>query len=767
VSETGTAARQDETPPDIKGYLSPDRAISSRKEDLLDRANFATEIARALASWNGEDSLVVALYGEWGSGKSSVKNMAVEALRSDRPQISIIEFNPWEWADRNRLAQAFFESVAIALGRDPDKGKRRMKKWREYAAYLGVASAVATQARYLVGSLAGLAVVMFGASGLSSGRVHTALTVGAIVLGLGAVLTGAFKSVAASVVEALTERAVNRAKSLPEVKADVAGMLRELSEPVLVVMDDIDRLTPQEQQVVFQLVKANADFPKLVYLLSFDRSGVAKALSASMAIDGEGYLDKIVQVGFDLPRVGPSDVHSILTKGLDSVLGSGALQTKFDPAYWERIFGPGVAPYFGNLRHVRRFLNTLQFQVGLLTADGVLEVNPVDLVAIEALRVFEPSLYRVLPGLREDLIEDVGHIVFDREARVAGLKKAIDAALESVPSDRRGQALGLLCGLFPAVAKAYGHTGSSDTTATLLVQSRIAHSEYFDRYFLFRVPEGELGDAAFHRLMSSQANRQAFVGELRELGRRGLYGAVFDRLFASAGAVGQANIQLVVTAILDVGDLIPRDRMPSFVAPPDLRARFTVDALLERLPTEDRLAMARACLANTTGLYLPVVWVGGEVLREGQQRPADDYVLAAAEAESVRVVAVEKLRTAAASHELDSNEHLGSLLNFWRELGDEDGVRTYVAEFLSRSDKNAPALLEAVSGTVSGSSGVRLVIQLSTLELYADLAAIDSALARLVADDLQGDRLRAVQAFEKAKTRREEGLPESPFAFDD
>ena len=42
----------------------------------------AQSLASAIKGWKGNDSLVIALYGSWGSGKSSVKNMVLETLRS-------------------------------------------------------------------------------------------------------------------------------------------------------------------------------------------------------------------------------------------------------------------------------------------------------------------------------------------------------------------------------------------------------------------------------------------------------------------------------------------------------------------------------------------------------------------------------------------------------------------------------------------------------------------------------------------------------------
>ena len=61
--------------------FSTDRPIRRRNEDRLGRWRFAEAIAAAVKGWTGRDSLVIGLYGVWGSGKSSVKNMVIEAWR--------------------------------------------------------------------------------------------------------------------------------------------------------------------------------------------------------------------------------------------------------------------------------------------------------------------------------------------------------------------------------------------------------------------------------------------------------------------------------------------------------------------------------------------------------------------------------------------------------------------------------------------------------------------------------------------------------------
>ena len=82
-----------------------------------------------------------------------------------------------------------------------------------------------------------------------------------------------------------------------------------------------DRLTKEEIRTLFQLIKANADFPKVVYLLLFDRTVVEKALGGGEeGSSGREYLEKIVQAGFDLPKANQDDLDKMLFDGLNRIL---------------------------------------------------------------------------------------------------------------------------------------------------------------------------------------------------------------------------------------------------------------------------------------------------------------------------------------------------------------------------------------------------------------------------------------------------------------
>ena len=125
---------------------SSDRPIQSKKQDILARAKFAERLATDLQSWEGNDSLVVALYGAWGSGKTSLKNMLLEAnRRKKKTTLPVIEFNPWQLSGTGSIPASFFRELGIALrvegpGQDVEK---RSKKLNAYATTLSLVGTTA------------------------------------------------------------------------------------------------------------------------------------------------------------------------------------------------------------------------------------------------------------------------------------------------------------------------------------------------------------------------------------------------------------------------------------------------------------------------------------------------------------------------------------------------------------------------------------------------------------------------------------------------
>ena len=107
------------------------------------------------------------------------------------------------------------------------------------------------------------------------------------------------RNVARDAADEMQQAAEEAKKSLPSIKQELREALKSFLEKrnrlVLVVIDDIDRLSPDEIRLVFQMVKANADFPALVFLLLYDEKFVVSALKKFFGEDSQRFLEKIVQ----------------------------------------------------------------------------------------------------------------------------------------------------------------------------------------------------------------------------------------------------------------------------------------------------------------------------------------------------------------------------------------------------------------------------------------------------------------------------------------
>ena len=98
-----------------------DRPIYAAADDRLERSGFARMLARALVERPQATSFVVALYGGWGSGKTSTLNLAFEALNdfvSDREGPLLIRFNPWWYPNTGELLTQFFAQLGSEFEKD-------------------------------------------------------------------------------------------------------------------------------------------------------------------------------------------------------------------------------------------------------------------------------------------------------------------------------------------------------------------------------------------------------------------------------------------------------------------------------------------------------------------------------------------------------------------------------------------------------------------------------------------------------------------------
>jgi predicted KAP-like P-loop ATPase len=641
--------------------FSADKPIRSKAEDLLGRSSFAESLAAVVEGWTGNNSLVIALYGPWGIGKTSIKNMVLEHLGRRGPDAPIIvEFTPWQWAAQDQLADAFFREIALALGKKDEtrEAKQRAERFAAYAAYLKLGSHMVSGIRPLLVFVSAVAALLGLGGGFFASQMRPYLVIGGFLsLGFAAFVTWSsdFAEKAATAFSSLQRI---KEKNLQERKAEVADLLRQLKSPILVVIDDLDRLTADEVKLVFQLIKANADFPNLVYLTLFQRDVVEKNLEKVTSVSGKDFLEKLVQVGFDVPQVEESKLRKVLFAKLDETLADPKFSKNFNQARWVTLFLLGLARYFRTLRDVYRFLSVLDVRISGMATRGSLEVNPIDLIVLEVLRVFEPAVYHLLPRNKEFLtkVTDRDTFKLDKE-KENNLKR--DAIVDAAEPRNKEQVRELLNGLFPRV--------SAGNEELLYRELRVCHPNVFDRYFLLSIPEGDVSQADLDALLASTGDRDQLVSQFNDLRTRGLLTVVLDRLEAYKKTVALVDAVPFIAALFDIGDGLPEEQLGMFAVEAWMHASRIIRWYLM---TETDLTKRRSYLAEamkiSDGLYLPVMEIALEADVKKEGRIASERLLDDTSFDDLKRILVEKIQTAASSGKLSSHPQARST---YRSLG--------------------------------------------------------------------------------------------------
>jgi len=336
----------------------PDRPSES---DALGRGQFAKSLARALLSVSAGDGLVVGIEGGWGSGKSTVigfvkKELAEFDIGGLKP--IVVDFNPWMVSNTGALVDALVTQIASSINLNPQSPEKAIKAGEKLLGYVGLIKHL-KYLKYIPGAA-------------FAGNI--AEDVGGIA---GNVAEGAKQ--ASNALEDLK-------KLLPKLdlakrKAEVVEALRELDRPIVIIVDDVDRLPADEIRIVVQAIKAVADFPRTTYLLAYDRGIVATALGNGNVESGLSYLEKIVQVAYPIPPLFEYQLRNFVDKQIQALLSGLSIELRdYEASAYQKAVGH-VTRLARHPRDVVRLMNRLMLSL----PETLNEVNATDVIVFEAL----------------------------------------------------------------------------------------------------------------------------------------------------------------------------------------------------------------------------------------------------------------------------------------------------------------------------------------------------------------------------------------------
>jgi hypothetical protein len=362
-----------------------DNPITAVSDDWLGRKVHAEALAELIRRPRLDMPLTIGIYGDWGSGKTSL-------LRLIRGQFSqddlVFWFNAWAYS---RQPDALWRAMLLALVNALRRQKERLLDDGELKLHLdGKPASRAALEQDLEQRLERLETSLYRSQVYREREGYDINWQTAALLGVRATVRMIAPVLGEEAIKALMDRLADgedvkdlfsvlkertreelreHVRSLEQFRSEFAQLIRDYvnlpGRRLIGLIDDLDRCLPEAAIGVLEALKIFFDADdgeplNLVFVLGMDRRIIERGIRAHYAtfapsdrlwlqpMDSGEYLDKIIQIPYSVPPLNTAQIRAYAQRWC------GAYQEELAPAV--SLIAIGVAP---NPRSVKRTLHSL------------------------------------------------------------------------------------------------------------------------------------------------------------------------------------------------------------------------------------------------------------------------------------------------------------------------------------------------------------------------------------------------------------------------
>lgn len=688
-----------------------DTPLRSSDDDKLGFRPFAERMAKALASIDAREGYVVGMHGVWGSGKSTVLNFVISEIErlnaqlSENEKVAVVRFEPWLVSGHQDLIASFFKVLAEHLPALVPQPTTKFQRFRKAGTRAG-------------GPL-----------------IDAAAALGTAIDPTGGIGVGAIAAIAKSTLQDRIKR-WNETPSLQRAFQDLVQKLQEHRRRIVVVIDDVDRLTPHEIREMMQLVKSVGRLPHIIYLLAYDRRIVWAALQESgQPDDGPSFAEKIIQHELELPRPQQHGLFEILDAASPEPISAMRSDDRF-----HRIVRKGLENWIITPRDAIRLGNALNFAWSALKD----EIDPQDLIAIEGLRLFDYEAFSWVRTNRTFFVDQLAFLSDDDK------KSFAEKMREKLHLEDDSYILDILCILFPGREKYMrrGRQYSSEPHYAMVARGGIGYDQGYDTYFGLYPPDGEISKSTTDMLVSRLDDQEYIEKAIDDVfgrnDRKGepMVGALLQALQYRLVASDELTpTKELLRALLKKGDQIVAMKWTGryLLGPPHTTLSGLFRVMVRRWGQEKALDEFRCAVADCSPLMASflLIRLSPELAKQG----ADSRELLTDDQASKLTAAVEKqIRAALENGTLREAPDLWTILAAWERFAPAVEIKGWIAETLEAN----PAVLGRlpVFGQRHSDSTVTCIFMSDSPEELYDKAVLAGAAEKILSDSSSPDDLR-------------------------
>ena len=410
--------------------------IVDKLESIKDESirKYAIDFINQLLSTDLSDgSFAVGITGEWGSGKTSFLKLLKDEFKG---KADVIEFNPWMCKSPEQITNDFFNSLRLQLS---DKHSRLRRPIKDYSNFLNEASSFSTVLGY---------ITKFSLSMPSE-------------------------------------------DSLQEKRNHISGLFKKMDRPVVILMDDLDRLESDEVFEVLRLIRNTADFSNVIYIAAYDKEYIMSILSDKNIENTSYYLEKIFKLELHQPKVEKYQLYDMLQDTMKEQSGNN---DKMVSGLLERIDNDQrdlILSILNNYRRVRNFTRRFMFNLEYIQEHFTNELKFKDLMWLELLEMSDKSTYEQLHEAPDKFLEIVNNQYKLDKKRITNKPESTKLLLEQLFGQEQD-----------------------------VLQVSMIFRENFDNYLSLRVSDKKLSRNQFINIFDCDVDIAQIVKEWKEKKKR-------------------------------------------------------------------------------------------------------------------------------------------------------------------------------------------------------------------------------------------------------
>ena len=406
--------------------------------DLKVRADYAQKVVTWLFNTDiSESSFAVGITSEWGSGKTS---FLLDMMSAMKGKCYVVDFKPWHCQEPDQIVNEFFELLRKKIKDIYSPLQKPIIRYAQLLSDVDVPKYVNPLFRLLP----------------------------------------------------------EMGHSIEKYKSKIEEGLKQINKPIVVTIDDMDRLAADEMFEVLRLIRNTAAFPNLIYVVCYDKDYVVRQIQNKGITESDLYLEKIFPLELSLPK---TEEEALIETFRRALIDMHYLNGKHDSlrsrmTAEDELMLVRLLPTYRNIKRFARVLMTNTMFV--MEKVGRKNIDLYDIFLIELVHFCMQDVYVLLRDRPEELL-DVEMDTGTRQARYV-LKK--DILRENATLDVVNRSLGRY--EEELLRKCFKIRGGDKT-------HYMAYVDSYQNYFCMTTPDAMITKSEFAEVVGDRSNVRSNV----------------------------------------------------------------------------------------------------------------------------------------------------------------------------------------------------------------------------------------------------------------